>query len=179
MALENVLAELYQDRASIDRIAHEAGIDVTHVAMTARAVDTWHAIIQEAQRQSRMAALAAIVMREYPNYTPLHLAIAEAQPAAMTPPDPLPVRVGRLENQVERHETTIEWLIRHVDPGPRRRTAVAIFWSILVVLWSSWMIVDIRIWYLANPVQAAGVTVAAIIAACIVRWLPEADNDKD
>ena len=60
MALENVLAELYQDRASIDRIAHEAGIDVTHVAMTARAVDTWHAIIQEAQRQSRMAALAAL-----------------------------------------------------------------------------------------------------------------------
>ena len=179
MSLETVLAELYQDRASIDRIAHEANIDLARVPVSSRAADTWHAVIQEAQRQNAMTALAAIVMREYPHYTPLHVAIAEAQPAAMKPPDPLPVRVGRLENQVERHETTLEWLMRHVDPGPRRRTAVAIFWAILVVLWSSWMIVDIRLWYLANPVQAAGVTVAAIIAALIVRWLPEADNDKD
>ena len=177
VALENVLAELYQDRASIDRIAHEAGIDLSRVPVSSRAADTWHAVIVEAQRQNVMAALTAIVMREYPNYTPLHVAIAETQPAAMAPPDPLPVRVGRLENQVERHESAIEWLRRHVDPGPRRRTSVALFWAILLVLWSSWMILDIRLWYITNPVQAVGITVAAIIAALVVRWLPEADND--
>lgn len=176
MALETVLAELYQDRASIDRVAHEAGIDLARVPVSSRAADTWHAVIVEAQRQNLMTALAAIVMSEYPNYTPLHVAITEAHPKAMTPPDPLPIRVGRLENQVERHETAIEWLRRNVDPGPRRRTAVMLFWAILLVLWSSWMILDIRLWYLANPVQAVGITVAALIAALVVRWLPEADN---
>lgn len=178
MALETVLAELYQDRPSIDRIAHEAGIDLARVPVSSRAADTWHAVIVEAQRQNLMTALAAIVMREYPHYTPLHVAIADTQPQAMTPPDPLPVRVGRLESQVDRHETAIEWLRRHVDPGPRRRTAVMLFWTILLVLWSSWMIVDIRLWYLSNPVQAVGITAAAIIAALVVRWLPEADNDS-
>lgn len=176
VALENVLAELYQDRASIDRIAHEANIDLARVPVSSRAADTWHAVIVEAQRQNLMTALAAIVMREYPSYTPLHLAIQDAAPAAMLSPDPLPIRVGRLESRVDNHETAIEWLRRHVDPGPRRRTAVALFWAILLVLWSSWMIVDIRLWYLSNPVQAIGITAAALIAALVVRWLPEADN---
>lgn len=179
MSLETVLSELYSDRESINRIAHEAGIDPSHVPTAGRAVDTWHAIITEAQRQSRMAALAAIVMREYPNYTPLHLAIAETQPTAMTPPDPIPVRVGRLEQRVDGHDTLLKRILALVDPGLRRRTSTAIFWLILVLLWSSWMIVDIRAWYIANPVQAIGITLTAIVAALVVRWLPEADNDTD
>lgn len=178
MALENVLAELYQDRASIDRIAQEAGIDTARLPTAGRPLDIWHLVIQEAQRQSRMAALAAIVMHEYPNYTPLHLAIAETTPAAMVPPDPIPVRVGRLEQRVDGHDGIIRRILEQIDPGPRRRTACAIFWAILIVLWSSWMIVDIRVWYLSNPVQAGVLTAAAIIVAFIVRWLPEADRDK-
>ena len=179
MSLETVLAELYPDRTSIDRIAHEAEIDLAHVPVSSRAADTWHAVIVEAQRQNAMTALAAIVMREYPHYTPLHVAIAEAQPAAMKPPDPIPIRVGRLEQRVDGHDTLLKRILAQVDPGPRRRTAVMIFWAILLVLWSSWMIVDIRLWYFENPVQAIGITVAALIAALVVRWLPEADNDKD
>lgn len=179
MSLENVLSELYQDRASIDRIAQESGIDTARLPAGGRPVDTWHLIIQEAQRQSRMAALAAIVMHEYPNYTPLHLAIAEAQPGAMTPPDPIPVRVGRLEQRVDGHDTLLKRILAQVDPGPRRRTSCAIFWLILLVLWSSWMIVDIRVWYVANPVQAIGITLTAIVAALVVRWLPEADNGTE
>ena len=176
MTLENVLAELYSDRQSIERVAHEAGVDLARVSMSSRAADTWHAITQEAQRQNRMTSLAAIAMAEYPNYTPLHLAVQDSAPAAMLPPDPLPVRMGRLESRVQEHETAIQWLRRHVDPGPRRRTAVMIFWAILLVLWSSWMIVDIRAWYIANPAQAIGITLTAIVAALVVRWLPEADN---
>lgn len=178
MSLETVLAELYNDRQSIERIAHEAGIDLVHVAFAARPADTWHAVIQEAERQTCMAALAAIALREYPTYAPLQLALAEASPAAVTP-DPLPVRVGRLEQRVDGHEITLRRILEMIDPGPRRRTAMALFWGILIVLGASILIVEIRTWYLANPLQAIGIVVAAILAAFTVRWLPEADHDKD
>lgn len=178
MALETVLAQLYQDRPSIDRIATEADIDIARLPVAGRPIDTWHLIIQEAQRQSRMAALAAIVMREYPHYAPLHLAIAETTPAAMIPPDPIPIRVGRLEQRVDGHESMLQRIMAQIDPGPRRRTAMAIFWGILAVLAASWLIMEFRQWYLANPVQAVGITAAAIIVAFIVRWLPEADRGQ-
>lgn len=175
MSLETVLAELYGDRQSIERVAHEANIDLARVAFAARPADTWHAVIQEADRQTRMAALAAIALREYPTYAPLALALAEASPPLVTP-DPLPVRVSLLEHRVDGHESTLRRILEMIDPGPRRRTAMALFWGILIVLWSSWLIVDIRGWYLSNPVQAIGITLAAIVAAFVVRWLPEADH---
>ena len=176
MSVETVLAELYSDPESIRRVAHEANVDLTRVAFAPRAADTWHAIIQEAERQSRTAALAAIAVREYPNYAPLQLALAESVPSAIVPPDPIPVRVGRLEQRVDGHELTLRRILEMIDPGPRRRTAMALFWGILVTLWSSWLIVDIRVWYLSNPVQAVGISLAAIVAALVVRWLPEADH---
>lgn len=175
MSLATVLAELYSDPESIRRLATEAGIDVARINLAQPAVNAWPHVIQEAERQTRMAALAAIALREYPTYAPLQLALAEALPAAVTP-DPLPVRVGRLEQRVDGHESTLRRILEMIDPGPRRRTAMALFWCILIVLWSSWLIVDIRGWYLANPVQAIGITLAAIVAAFVVRWLPEADH---
>jgi hypothetical protein len=53
---------------------------------------------------------------------------------------------------------------------------MALFWGILAVLGASWLIVEFRMWYLSNPVQALGITIAAILTALIVRWLPEADH---
>lgn len=175
MSLATVLAELYSDPESIRRLATEAGIDVARINLAQPAINAWPHVIQEADRQTRMAALAAIALREYPTYAPLQLALAEASPAAVTP-DPLPVRVSLLEHRVDGHESTLRRILEMIDPGPRRRTAMALFWGILIVLWSSWLIVDIRGWYLSNPVQAIGITLAAIVAAFVVRWLPEADH---
>lgn len=175
MSLATVLAELYSDPESIRRLATEAGIDVARINLAQPAVNAWPHVIQEADRQTRMAALAAIALREYPTYAPLQLALAETSPAAVTP-DPLPVRVSLLEHRVDGHESTLRRILEMIDPGPRRRTAMVLFWGILIVLWSSWLIVDIRGWYLSNPVQAIGITLAAIVAAFVVRWLPEADH---
>lgn len=176
MALSAVLAEIYSDAESIRRVAAEAGIDVARVNWNQTPINVWTRVIQEAQQNERMPALAAVAMREYPTYVPLHLAFAELVPAAVAAPDPIPVRVGRIEQRVDNHETLLKHIMSVIDPGPRRRTAMALFWGILVVLGASWLIVEFRMWYLANPVQAIGISLAAIVAALIVRWLPEADH---
>jgi hypothetical protein len=40
------------------------------------------------------------------------------------------------------------------------------------------MVAPVREWYLANPIQAAVISAAAIIVAFVVRWLPEADDEE-
>ena len=179
MALNSVLAELYSDTESIRRIANESGIDVARIAWTQPPVNVWAAVIEEARRQSRLTALAAIVIREYPTYEPLQLALVTAGETSAVAHDPLPVRVGRLEQRVDGHETLLKRIMAEIDPGPRRRTAMALFWGILVVMGASWLIFEFRAWYISNPVQAIGITAAAIITAFVVRWLPEADRGDD
>ena len=52
-------------------------------------------------------------------------------------------------------------------------TAKLIFWGLLVILWSMWMLGETRNWLLTNPAQAIVISVALGGAALIVRWLPE------
>lgn len=178
MTLPAVLAELYTDRQSAERLAHEAGLDTAHVAWSPRMDDTWHSLVEEARRQHRLYELTAIALREYPRHTPLRLAVDEALPGAVVTPADLPIEVGRLKQRVDTHETLIRRIMAELDPGPRKRTARAIFYGVIAVLWSSWMIAPIRDWYVVNPVSAAVVTAAAVIVAFVVRWLPEADDEK-
>jgi hypothetical protein len=179
MTLESALAELYSDRASIERIATDAGLDVSLIAWAPRPLDTWHSVVSQARQQSRLLALVAVPLREYPYHVGLHTAVQAEIPAVTAPVAEIPVRVGRLEQRVDGHETMIQRIMAAIDPGPRRRTSVALIWGILFVLWSSWLIVDIRTWYLANVAQAAIITIAAVLAAFVVRWLPEADREQD
>lgn len=178
MTLQAVLAELYTDRQSAERLAHEAGLDTAHVAWSPRMDDTWHNLVEEARRQHRLYDLTAIALREYPRHTPLRLAVDEALPGAVVTHSELPIEVGRLKQRVDTHETLIRRILSELDPGPRKRTARAIFYGVIAVLWSSWMIAPIRDWYVVNPVSAAVVTAAAVIVAFVVRWLPEADDEK-
>lgn len=178
MTLQAVLAELYTDRQSAERLAHEAGLDTARVAWSPRMDDTWHSLVEEARMQSRLYDLTAIALREYPRHTPLRLAVEEVLPAAVVTPSELPMEVGRLKQRVDTHETLIRRILAELDPGPRKRTARAIFYGVLMALWSSWMVAPIREWYLVNLPSAAVVTAAAVIVAFVVRWLPEADDEK-
>jgi hypothetical protein len=178
VSLQAVLAELYTDRQSAERIARAAGVDPAHVAWSPRMDDTWHSLVEEARRQSRLYDLVAVVLREYPLHEPLRLAAEEAVPGAIVTHNELPMEVGRLKHRVDTHETLLRRIMAELDPGPRKRTARTIFYAVLIALWSSWMVAPIREWYLANPIQAAVISAAAIIVAFVVRWLPEADDEK-
>ena len=178
MSLQAVLAELYTDRQSAERIARAAGVDPAHVAWSPRMDDTWHSLVEEARRQHLLYDLVAVVLREYPQHAPLRLAADEALPGAVVTHGELPIEVGRLKQRVDNHETLLRCIMAEIDPGPRKRTARTIFYAVLIALWSSWMIAPIREWYVINPISAAVVTAAAIIVAFVVRWLPEADDGK-
>jgi hypothetical protein len=82
---------------------------------------------------------------------------------------PLDHRVSTLERDVRRL-----WGI--IKPSPRQQTAKLIFWGLLVLLWSMWMIKEIRDWLMAYPFQAVAITLALIVAALIIRWLPEDEH---
>ena len=60
-----VLAQLYPDKTSAIRVAEDAGIPITLVALNDRAIDNWHAILQETEKQNRLAQLLAVVNEEY------------------------------------------------------------------------------------------------------------------
>lgn len=89
-----------------------------------------------------------------------------------TPTDAqLEVRVGALERDVS-------WLKSVIKPGVRQTASRVIFYGLLIVAWSLWMIGEIRAWMLAHPAQAIVITTAIFVAALIVRWLPE-DEQHD
>lgn len=60
-----VLAQLYPDKASAIRVAEDAGIPITAVALSERALDNWHAILKEVQKRNRLALLLELVDEEY------------------------------------------------------------------------------------------------------------------
>jgi len=78
-----------------------------------------------------------------------------------------------IENRVSTLEQDVKALWGILRPSPRQMTAKLIFWGVLVILWSMWMLGETRNWLLTNPVQAIVISVALGGAALVVRWLPE------
>lgn len=63
--LRAVLADLYDDQASIRRIVHDAGLDGAQIAFSSRAEDSWHSILLEAKKRRRLEQIVQIATREY------------------------------------------------------------------------------------------------------------------
>lgn len=74
--VSKVLAELYPDRASAERVASAAGMNRTRIAYDPRPLNHWTHILAEAQFQGRLDALIAVAMDEYPAFQPLLDAVA-------------------------------------------------------------------------------------------------------
>lgn len=72
--LRDVLAQLYPEKTSASRVAEDAGLSMALVALNDRAIDNWHAIVQEAKKQDRLAQLLAVVDEEYGNNPQLRAA---------------------------------------------------------------------------------------------------------
>ena len=63
--LRDVLAQLYPDEASARRIADQAHLDGARIHFSARAVDSWHAILTEATHTGRLEEIIQAVQQEY------------------------------------------------------------------------------------------------------------------
>lgn len=69
--LSNVLAELYRDKESAERVATQAGVDVARVAFSTKASDTWSSLLDEASHQGRLMEVVRVALGEYPKHKPL------------------------------------------------------------------------------------------------------------
>lgn len=72
--LRNILAELYDDVSSIRRIAGDAGLNLTRIALNSSAINNWHAILVEAKHTNKVDALLRVVFDEYLENTKLRQA---------------------------------------------------------------------------------------------------------
>lgn len=64
--LSAALAALYSDQASARRLAASIGLPPEYIPFDARAINTWVAIVREAEVQGRTAQLLVLVKQEYP-----------------------------------------------------------------------------------------------------------------
>lgn len=63
--LRDVLATLYADEASIQRVIFDADLNAVHIVFGSAAVNNWHAILLEAEKLGRTDALLHVVERHY------------------------------------------------------------------------------------------------------------------
>lgn len=65
--LRALLAEFYPDVDSIRRVLHDAGIDAARINLNAAPLDSWHAVLIEAEKRSQIVALLKAVEGDYGN----------------------------------------------------------------------------------------------------------------
>ncbi len=63
--LRNILSKLYSDEASMRRISHDAGLDLTRVLLNSSATNNWHSILSEAENVNLIDTLLTVVLQEY------------------------------------------------------------------------------------------------------------------
>lgn len=75
--LRDLLADLYTAEESARRIVADAGMDERYIKFSERAIDNWHEILQEAQKQpAQVEQLLQTAQGEYPENLPLQAAYA-------------------------------------------------------------------------------------------------------
>lgn len=83
-----------------------------------------------------------------------------------------------IEHRVTVLERDVGWLKSILKPGPRAVVGRVVFYGLLVAVWSMWMVKEVRDWLIFHPAQAITLTLVMVIAALIIRWLPEDDHDQ-
>ncbi|MCP4679936.1 MAG: trypsin-like peptidase domain-containing protein [Deltaproteobacteria bacterium] len=81
--IQNVLADLYPDSTDAVRVAREAGLPIQHIAVSPKAINTWHEILTEASRRELLSSLLQIARRDYSE----HAALATLCDSSASPAD--------------------------------------------------------------------------------------------
>jgi len=73
--LRSILADLYPDEPSARLVVSDTGLNSKRIAFSNTAINTWFAILREAENTSKIEALFQIVLREYETNSILRAAI--------------------------------------------------------------------------------------------------------
>ena len=83
-----------------------------------------------------------------------------------------------LDHRVSKLERDVMWIRGMLHPSPRAVVARVVFYGLLIAVWSMWMVKEVRDWLIFHPAQAITLTLVMVIAALIIRWLPEDDHGQ-
>lgn len=73
-ALRDALADLYGTRNDAERVVADADLNLATIAFTEKAINNWHNILSEADKQQKVVEILAIALAEYPANAPLRQA---------------------------------------------------------------------------------------------------------
>lgn len=179
LALEAVLAKLYPDPGSLNRILMGAGVDVSRVEQSDRAIVAWHNALTEAAAQGRILGIIQIAQTEYPNSIDLANAVAawRTKTSISIHPGEISILLGQTIQRVERLEREIRRIWRFIIPPPRRRVSLILCALVIVVWWTC--VVTLWPWYLQNLVQGGAINLGFLLAAGLLFWLGQEDRDEE
>lgn len=175
--LEAVLAQLYRDPGSLNRILMAVGIDTSRVEQSDKAIVAWHNALTEAAAQGRVPAIIQIARAEYPNNEELIEATRSWHGIRGTSTQASAMHLGHTIERVERLEREVRAIWRFIIPPPRRRVSIILAVLMLIAWWTC--VVTLWPWYLANPIAAGVINIAFPGIAYILWWLGQEDRDEE
>ena len=69
--LRTHLTALYPDPADARRVVDDAGVTQAQIDFSGKAINNWHAILTEAEKQGQLAAIIEVALEEYPQHAAL------------------------------------------------------------------------------------------------------------
>ncbi len=118
--LHDLFAGLYPEVGDVRRVAANAGLDAEQLRFAATAYDSWHAILEEAQREGKVRKLIDVVRQQYPRNPELQRA-AEAYPPDEQDREPRYRTMAKLRDLLARlypEEANFQRLVREVGLNP-------------------------------------------------------------
>lgn len=132
--LRDVLASLYKDSRSIQRIIDDAGMsDLGRIDMSGSSVDTWHEVLKEAEKHNKIESIIEVVKSEYSNYAHF-ISAAESYKTVSSSSRNTAVTNDR-RNQIE-HHLGVDVLSSSVPTMPLPSSQVEITsWRLMIFKW--------------------------------------------
>lgn len=73
--IRNILAEIYYGITDMRRVCEQAGLNTGQIAFDNKAINSWHAILSEAEGTNKVEALFNVVLEEYETHPKLRQSI--------------------------------------------------------------------------------------------------------
>lgn len=198
-ALADILATLYDDRASAERIMRAVGLEPGRVNLDGSAQSRWSAILAHARAQHKVAELILVAYREYPDYEPLRDAVtvelnlldrADAPPVGWFPEmmygarageklstDPLALhRLNEVERTVAEHGAILQRIMPFASTSRRRlvgRSVAAIIVVSVCMAWMAYLVDETKQVYDVAPLPAVLLSASLLAIAGLILWLAE------
>lgn len=107
-SLRDALASLYSRDADARRVARDAGLNETHIPFDPATINTWSAILIEAQKQGLVENILAVALKQYPNNARLFEAVTDYKESTVVPKTPSVLYSGASRRHLETQRSELQ-----------------------------------------------------------------------